>query len=104
MKFKPFKNRIVVAPDAAPDKIGEVWMSEQTKSRMYKPTMGTVIACGEVDEEWTQFIPGTRVVFHPDFQGTYIELEGQLFIIMSVGNIFGHIPTLAYDEKTTDVA
>lgn len=90
MTFNPLRNRIVVKPDSAPEKVGSLWMSENTKKNTYRPTEGVVVACGVVDEEYTRYVNGTRVVFNVDWQGTPIELDGVLYYIMHIGNVHGH--------------
>ena len=48
--FKPFKERVVVLPDAMPETIGSIHVAETAKDSV-RPQTGTVVAVGPRVEE-----------------------------------------------------
>lgn len=84
--FIAWGNRLVVKPDEAPEKVGDLFIPEKAKVRQKS---GKLLALGtEVPANWSEFI-GRTVLFHG---GVLTSVNDAVFLIMAPEDVLGILP------------
>lgn len=80
-RLAPLFDRVVVQPDAAPDKIGSIVVADTAKER---PAKGTVVAVGP---DVTRVAVGDRVLY-AHFTGSDAEHDGAAVLILQEPDVY----------------
>lgn len=81
--FIAWGSRLVVKPDAAPEKVGELFIPEKAKDR---PKSGILLALGtEVAPAWKPFV-NRRILFHG---GVLTSIENEVYLLMGPEDVVG---------------
>jgi len=84
--FIAWGNRLVVKPDAPPEKVGELFIPEKAVDR---PKSGVLLALGTtVPADWQPFL-NRRVLFHG---GVLTSIENECYLLMDPGDVVGIMP------------
>lgn len=84
--FLAWGDRLVVKPDAAPEKVGELFIPEKAKDR---PKSGVLLALGTtVKPDWKPFL-NRRVLFHG---GVLTSIENECYLLMGPEDVVGILP------------
>ena len=88
MKLKPLADRVLVAPLAAEEKVGGIYIPDTAKE---KPQKGKVVAVGPGDKDNKVTLKVGDCVLYGKYSGTEINYEGSDYLIMKESDILAII-------------